>query len=88
MNDYFVLTGIAGSIAFALSGVPQSIKSIREGHSKGISHGMIWLWLVGEVCMIAYSFYFYTYDFIFISNYLINFVNVAIITKFKYWERK
>jgi uncharacterized protein with PQ loop repeat len=87
MSDFVILIGTLGSIAFALSGLPQAIKSIHDGHSKGISHGMLWLWLFGEVCMIFYSLYFYTYDFILISNYFINFVNVAVITKYKYWER-
>ncbi len=87
MDKFFLFLGTVGAVCFALSGVPQAIKSWREGHSKGISHGTIILWLVGEGCMLAYALYFYTRDIILTANYTFNFMFVSVIFKYKYWPR-
>ena len=78
------VVGLVGATCFALSGVPQKIKSIKDGHSDGMSHGTIWLWLIGEGAMLLYALIKYTFDFILIGNYLANFVVVAIIGLYKY----
>lgn len=87
MDELFLALGAFGSICFAASGLPQAIKSWRDGHSKGIAHGTVWLWLLGEGMMLAYALRFYTTDLIFIANYTANFILVSIIFKFKYWMR-
>lgn len=83
-----MLLGTVGAICFALSGLPQAIKSWRDGHSDGVAHGTVWLWLIGEGLMLAYALYFYTQDWILTTNYTANFLLVSIIFKFKYWRRK
>lgn len=88
MNEFFILLGTVGAICFALSGLPQAIKSWREGHSNGIAYGTVWLWLLGEGMMLAYALHFYVNDWILITNYTANFLLVSIIFKFKYWKRK
>ena len=44
---------IIGSIAFAICGLPQAIKSIKDGHSDGISWGFLVLWIIGEVSTLV-----------------------------------
>ena len=80
--------GLLGSLAFALSGAPQAAKSLKDGHSMGMAHGTIWLWLTGELSMIIYTLIFYTYDWILLLNYVVNLIFVLIIFKYKYWVRK
>lgn len=86
--DIFVLIGIIGGTCFAFSGLPQAIKSLREGHSDGISHGTVWLWLIGEACMLIYAIRFYTSDLVLIANYTANLVLIGIVAKYKYMKRK
>ena len=89
MEDaFFKFLGIVGAICFAFSGVPQAIKSAKEGHSNGMSGLTVWFWTLGEGCMLLYGLYFYIHDLILILNYLSNFFFVSIIFKYKYWPRK
>ena len=81
------MIGVVGATAFALSGVPQAIKSYREGHSRGVAHGTVLLWLLGEGAMLVYAGIKYTSDFILIGNYLANFLVVGIIAWSKYRPR-
>jgi uncharacterized protein with PQ loop repeat len=77
------LIGVIGSFCFAISGVPQMIKSIKDKHSNGIAHGTILLWLIGELSMLIYTFFKY-FDFILMINYLANFLIVGVIAWYKY----
>ena len=81
------LLGLIGAVAFALSGVPQAIKSWREGHSRGVAHGTVLLWLLGEAAMLAYAVGKYRSDFILMGNYAANFLVVGVIAWFKYRPR-
>jgi uncharacterized protein with PQ loop repeat len=51
----FEIIGFIGSICLALCALPQAIKSIKEGHSDGVSSLLLLLWLVGEVCLFIYA---------------------------------
>lgn len=88
IRDLFMLLGTIGAFCFALSGLPQAYKSWKDGHSDGIAHGTIILWLIGEGMMLAYALYFYTMDFVLTVNYTFNFLLVSVIFKYKYWRRK
>lgn len=46
--------GWIGATALAVSALPQAVQSVRQGHSHGVSRGLLWLWLVGEVCCLVY----------------------------------
>lgn len=78
--------GWIGSIAFALSALPQAIKSYREGHSYGISWGLIFFWTVGEWCSLAYVLPMWKWPLI--INYLGNIVFCGIVTWYKFFPRE
>jgi len=42
--------------AFALSALPQSLRSIKEGHSNGVADGTLVLWFIGELAGLVYGF--------------------------------
>lgn len=86
--SFFMFLGTIGALCFAFSGLPQAYRSWKDGHSDGIAHGTIWLWLIGESMMLAYALHFYTNDFILTVNYTFNFLLVSVIFKYKYWRRK
>lgn len=87
MEQLFLFLGTIGAICFALSGLPQAVKSWKEGHSNGIATLTIILWLIGEICMLAYAIYFYITDLVLIINYTVNFLLVSVIFKYKFFKR-
>jgi uncharacterized protein with PQ loop repeat len=74
------------SLAFALSALPQSIKSIRDGHAEGVADGTLILWSIGEIAGIIYGIGINEYPIIF--NCMMNTVFVGIIVYFRLWPRK
>jgi len=46
--------GVFGSILFAVSYLPQVIKSVRQGHARGVSIWSLYLTLAGETSCIVY----------------------------------
>ena len=82
------IIGLIGATALAISGVPQVIRSLREGHSNGVAHGTILLWLGGEGAMLTYAGIKYTSDYILLLNYLGNFLIVGGIAWYKYLPRR
>lgn len=73
--------GWIGAGAFAISSVPQAYKSYREGHSTGVSWGLLVLSQLGEICGMVYGFYHSLYPFV--ANYVLNFIMLNVIIYFK-----
>ena len=48
------VVGWVAGLLFAFCGLPQAIKSYKDGNSDGISYLFIYMWLVGEVLMQFY----------------------------------
>lgn len=69
------------SLAFALSAVPQAIKSYKEGHSRGVADGMMKLWILGELSGLVYGFGIWQLPIIF--NCALNTLFVGIIIYYK-----
>lgn len=73
--------GWIGSIAFALCALPQAIKSYKDGHSDGISWGLIILWTIGEWASLIYVLPMGHWPLI--TNYVGNILFVSVITYYK-----
>ena len=84
MIEYF---GIIASALFVFATAGQAVKSIREGHSKGISHILIWVLLIGFILMTTYVISEVGYDFALLSSYILQFILWATIAKYKYLPR-
>jgi uncharacterized protein with PQ loop repeat len=87
MTDLFLI-GFIGMVCFSISGIPQALKSFRDGHSDGMAAGTIWLWLIGEAAYILYTLANYATDPILLVNYILNFLVVAVIAWYKHYPRK
>jgi uncharacterized protein with PQ loop repeat len=46
--------GWAGSSLLLICSIPQAIQSVRQGHSRGLSPHMLWMWMTGMALMIPY----------------------------------
>lgn len=82
----FDLFGWLGSAMLAICGLPQAFQSWREGHSNGISHGLIWLWFGGEILTLTYVLW--NKDWPLVFNYASNVLILIPIAYFKLCPRK
>lgn len=48
------ILGFLGSFFLGVHSIPQAWKSFKDGHSDGLSHGLVWLWVLGEIFMTLY----------------------------------
>lgn len=72
---------------FGLCGLPQAWKSYKDGHTKGISDGFLFLWTGGEIFTLIYVLSLPILSWPLIVNYSINLVSVITMIKYKFWER-
>ena len=79
--------GIIGSLLFIISAAAQAVKAVRDGHSRGISHAMLWAVMVGMVCWIIYAVC-HVRDPILIGCLLGQTICWTTVTKYKYLERR
>lgn len=80
------LFGWVYSLAFALSALPQAIQCRKQGHSNGVSDGMMQLWMLGEISGLVYGFGLMEWPIIF--NCALNTLFVGIIVYYRLWPRK
>lgn len=73
--------GWMGSLMLAVCGFPQAWMSWKQGHSRGVSSGLLWLWGGGEVLALGYVIALGNAPLI--VNYLCNLVSVSIIVWYK-----
>lgn len=82
---FLEIIGWIGAIAFGICGLPQAIKSKKQGHSGGISAIFLSLWLIGEVTTLIYVFPKAHFPLIF--NYLMNILFVLVIFYYKLFPK-
>lgn len=83
-----LLLGWIGSICLALSPLPQAIKCMYQGHSRGLSIIMLTLWGTGEICYIAAVWMEFGWVVWMMVNYILNLAWVTIIFRYRLWPRK
>jgi len=74
------------SLAFALSSIPQALKSIKDKNSKGVADGTLLLWIVGEIAGTAYGISLVQWPIIF--NCALNTIFVGIILWYKIFPKE
>lgn len=74
--------GWVGNFLLASCGLPQMIKSIKDGHSNGLSWLFILAWFLGEVCVLLYILPMQNLPLL--VNYSINLVFVTVILIYKF----
>lgn len=80
------VVGWVGSVCFSLCALPQAVTSARQGHSNGISWLFLVLWLIGEVCTIAYVLP--KLDYPLLLNYFGNLLCLIVLIHYKISPRK
>lgn len=82
------MSGYIGAFLLAICAFPQAVMSIRQGHSRGLSHGFLICWYVGELLMLGFVLKTIGAHGPLFWNYFLNSVLLTIIVKYKYLERK
>jgi uncharacterized protein with PQ loop repeat len=80
------ISGIIGAVLFAFCGLPQAIECVKYGNSDGLSWTFLIMWFFGEIFTIAYILP--KNDYILLGNYLMNFVFLLIMLKYKIKPRR
>ncbi len=78
--------GYISSIALAVCTVPEVIKSIKNGHSNGLSWGFLLLWYLGAICGIIYILPLRLLPSM--LNYVLSIFLLSIISWYKLFPRK
>jgi len=79
--------GWIGSLLFAICGLPQAVKSYKDGHSEGVSSLFLIIWLGGEVFTLTYILDKGGLAPL-VFNYLGNLIFILIILKYKFFPRR
>lgn len=74
------------SLAFALSAIPQAMKSIKDKNSDGVADGTLLLWIVGELAGTVYGISLVQWPIIF--NCVLNTVFVGIILWYRIFPKR
>lgn len=80
------ILGWTGGFLLAICGFPQMIQSIKEGNSKGLTHSFLWMWFIGEICLLGYVLP--KSDIPLVLNYSANCVMISVIIYYKYFPRE
>jgi len=82
--------GWIGSICLAFCAVPQARLSIEQGHSNGISNGLLWMWALGELFTLIFLVNQARdkWNWPLIMNYSANIVFIGIVIWYKVFPRE
>lgn len=78
------LLGWLGAICFAICGLPQAIKVVKDGHGNGLSKIFLWLWFWGEVLTLTYVC-LSTFSWPLFFNYSVNLTFLVIMLRYCYF---
>ena len=78
------ILGILGTLILAVAGIPQLIRTLRDGHADGLSGMMVGGWVFGCFLLLIYALDKHSEDYILIFNYGLNFLMALIMGKYKF----
>lgn len=80
--------GWLGSLCFALCAAPQAYQCYKQKHASGVNSAFIWLWFIGEICMIIYTPMTLGWDWPIMTNYIVNIIFICIILRYIYFPKQ
>lgn len=78
------LLGWLGAICFAICGLPQTTKVVKDGHGDGLSKPFLWLWFWGEILTLVYVC-IDKFSWPLFFNYAVNLTFLSIMLKYNYF---
>jgi len=87
-----IIFGWVGSFLLAICAVPQAIASYKQKHADGVTHGLLWCWMLGEIFTLFYlisnGINTGKYDWPLIMNYTANIGFVSVVMRYKYFPQR
>ena len=80
--------GTFATSLFIIAAASQALKSYRDGHSRGVSHGLVISLLIGFSCMLVYIPVKVGWNWLLMTGYIGQLAAISVVAKYKYWERK
>lgn len=80
--------GYVAQALFVSASIAQARKSWTEGHSEGVSHGLIWMLTIGFSLMMTYVVKTIGFDPVLMLGYMGQTLFVLVTAKYKYFPRK
>lgn len=80
--------GHIGAFLLAICALPQTIQSIKNGHSKGLSLMFLWSWFGGELLMLTYVVAIHGPKGPLFLNYALNSALLLFIVYYRHFPRK
>jgi uncharacterized protein with PQ loop repeat len=77
------MIGWIGSVCFALCGLPQVIKCVKDGHACNLSMVFLLLWLSGEILYVIATLSELGFISWMLFNYVVNIVCIVILVVYK-----
>lgn len=84
MPDYSLILGSIGSILLAACSLPQLVKTIRTRSASDFDWYFLWMWLFGDMSMLAYSLL--CNNWLLVANYGTNLIPISVIIYFKFLQ--
>lgn len=82
------ILGYIAQALFIAATSAQALKSYRDGHSEGVSHGLIWMSVTGFTIMITYVIIKIGFDPVLMFGYMGQALFCLTIGWYKYFPRK
>jgi len=86
------MLGWLGAGTLGVRAIPQTYKCWKQGHAKGISRSFLWLWILGQIFMLAHFVGMYllpgTHSLSMICYSVFILCLVSIITFYRYFPRE
>ena len=79
------IIGWIGSTLLAICGFPQAWMSYKQGHSDGVSGGLLWCWALGELFTLLYIISIGNAPLL--LNYTCNLISLSVIVYYKIRNR-
>lgn len=76
-----LILGSTGAILLAACSLPQLLKTIKTRSASDFDLSFLWLWLLGDLCMLGYSLL--TSNWLLVVNYAANLVPICVILYIK-----
>ncbi len=87
INKFGLALGMVATLLLSLCGVPLLIKTVRDGHCRGLSAGFISAWALGELLMLIYVVCYKPVDLILWANFGLNLGICIVLGLFKFKPR-
>lgn len=80
--------GYFSQFLFVAASASQALRSFRDGHSDGISHGLLWSLAIGFTIMIYYTIFVINTNMVLLLGYIGQVIMWSVVGYFKYLPKK